>query len=236
MASKKKSSKRTKTKAKRRKRSEEREERRFVPERSNAAILTMAGAIVGGLAIGIGGYGQLLSDPRVAAAPWTAAGGAVVLAAVILWGDMQGTAIRVGDGGVALERQGKVGVRVPWCDMREVVVKDGTVRVESEPPLSFSVASHPLAAAWVAKEAKARIPKRLKTDKGAEDALPKTRAGDGERLEVEPRQITGRECRASGRAITFERDARFCDRCGEIYHKDEMPDACLTCGANLDGG
>lgn len=233
MADKKEASKRKKSKERRRKKQEERVERRFVPARSNAAMLTMAGAVVGGLAVGAGAYGQWISDPRVAASPWMVAGGAVVLAAVILWGDMEGTAVRVGDAGVALEKQGKPANRIAWCDMREVRLEDGTIRIDAEAPLGFSVAANPSAAAWVIKEARERIPKRLKADKAAREALPGTAADDGERVQVEPLQVTGRACRASEQVITFERDARFCSRCGEVYHKDSMPDACLTCEAAL---
>jgi len=230
MADKKDASKRKKSRKGKR---VDRTERRFIPERSNAAMLTLAGTIAGGVAIGAGGYGQWVSDPRVAASPWLVAGGAVVLAAVILWGDMEGTGVRVGDAGVALEKQGKPTTRIAWCDMREVVVDNGTVRFVADEGLSFKVSANPLAAAWVVREAEERIPKCLKVEKAEREALPKTAEGDGERLEVEPLQVAGRACRASDRAITFERDARFCPRCGEVYHKDSLPEACLTCDADL---
>ena len=146
MADKKDASKRKKSKERSKKKQEERVERRFVPARSSAATLTMAGAVVGGLAIGAGAYGQWITDPRVAASPWIVAGGAVVLAAVILWGDMEGTAVRVGDAGVSLEKQGKATGRIAWCDMREVSLEGGTIRIDADSPLRFSVSANPLAA------------------------------------------------------------------------------------------
>jgi hypothetical protein len=234
MADKKASSKSKKTKGSRAKKAE-RTERRFLPERSNTTMLTMAGTIGGGLGVGAGIYGQWVADPRVGVAPWLVAGGAAVLAAVLLWGDLEGTSLRVGDAGIAWEREGKVTRRVAWCDMREVGIRDGAVRIEAEgETLTFSITTHPVAAAWAAKEAEARIPKRWKADKAAVEALPKTSPEDGERLDVEPLQVTGRACRASKRAITFERDARFCPRCGEVYHKEALPDRCLTCDADLE--
>lgn len=155
------------------------------------------------------------------------------MAAVILWGDMEGTGVRVGDAGVALEKQGKATVRIAWCDMREIAVDNGTVRLVGDGGFTFNVSANPQAAAWVVREAEERIPKRMKIEKAEREALPKTSEGDGERLEVEPLQVAGRACRASDRAITFERDARFCPRCGEVYHKDSLPASCLTCEADL---
>lgn len=237
MADNKASSKSKKSKDRSKVKRVERTERRFVPERSNTAMLTMGGAIVGGLAVGAGAYGQWISDPRVVQSPWLVAGGAVVLAAVILWGDMEGTALRVGDGGVALEKAGNVVRRVAWCEMREVVLKDGALRMETEgEPLVFKVAANPLGAAWVLQQTEERIPKRLKAEKSERDGLPEPKSGDGERIDVEPLQVTGRACRASKRVITFERDSRFCLRCGEVYHKDAMPERCLTCDGSLADG
>ena len=33
--------------------------------------------------------------------------------------------------------------------------------------------------------------------------------------------------------IAFEKDARLCGRCGELYHKSGVPYLCLTCDARL---
>lgn len=236
MADNKDSSKRKKSKERRKAKKPERTERRFAPQRSNGAMLTMGGSILGGLAIGAGAYGQWLADHRLAASPYIVAGGAVVLAGVILWGDMEGSAVRVGDAGVAVEKGGKVTTRIAWCDMKSIELQDGRVRIDAEPTgCSISVAANPLAAAWVIKEAEDRVPNRLKAAKSDRESLPKTARTDGERVDVEAQQITGRACRASDRVITFERDARQCSRCGEVYHKDSLPETCLTCDADLTG-
>ena len=34
-------------------------------------------------------------------------------------------------------------------------------------------------------------------------------------------------------AAAFERDARLCPNCGEVYLKDQVPKKCLTCQAEL---
>jgi hypothetical protein len=50
---------------------------------------------------------------------------------------------------------------------------------------------------------------------------------------LEPPQAAGQRCKASDKLIAFEKDARVCGRCGEVYHKEGVPSACLTCGAKL---
>jgi hypothetical protein len=52
-------------------------------------------------------------------------------------------------------------------------------------------------------------------------------------IDLEPPQVAGLRCKATDRPITFERDARLCGRCGEVYHKDGAPKRCLTCEAQL---
>jgi len=232
---------RTLSKGKKRKSDEagmaERTERRFAPRPSTKEILSIAGVIVGGFGVGAGAFGHWVASPPIAAAPWLALGGVAALAAVLLRGDAAGTALRIGDGGVAWEREGKITRRVPWCDMQGVGIRDGVARIEVEgETLAFGVNTNLLAAAWLVAEAQTRIPSRCKFDKSAVQALPKTSPEDGERFDVEAFQVTGRACRASNRPITFERDAFFCPSCGEIYLREARPKKCLTCEASFQRG
>jgi len=211
-------------------RKEQRTERRFASGRTIGTVLTMAGTLVGGFVLGTGTYGQWYASPSVAAAPWLILAGAALLVAVAFAGDLEGLTLRVGDGGIAWERGGKVTRRVGWCDLRSVGIRDGVVRLELQgQTLTWRVATNPVASAWVAKEAQARIPSRWKAEKSVVDALLKTSHEDGEILRVEPLQIAGRACKASKRPITFERDACYCQNCGEAYHREEQPVTCLTC-------
>src|SRR5512147_257106 len=111
---------------------QERKERRFEPLRSQVALLTMAGTLIGGLALGMGIYAQWLAVHRLAYAPWIVAGGAAVLAAVILWGQLSGAAVRVGDAGIAVERADGAPSRVAWYEITSVAVRDGRAVVESK--------------------------------------------------------------------------------------------------------
>ncbi|HEX6765699.1 MAG TPA: hypothetical protein VF103_09485, partial [Polyangiaceae bacterium] len=63
--------------------------------------------------------------------------------------------------------------------------------------------------------------------------LPEPSENDGEVLTMEPLQVAGRHCASSGRPISFERDARLCPQCCQVYLKDEVPKKCVTCEAEL---
>ena len=80
-------------------------------------------------------------------------------------------------------------------------------------------------------EARARIPKRLEGVDTA--AVPGLVQAAGEVIPLERAQLAGARCKASDEAIAFEKDARLCGRCGEVYHKAHVHDACLTCEAPL---
>ena len=214
----------------------ERKERRFEPVRSQIALLTIAGTAIGGLALGIGIYAQWLALHRLAYAPWIVAGGAAVLAAVILWGQLAGAAVRVGDAGLAIERGDAAPIRVAWYEISGLSVRDARAVIESkESTITLRLDEHPSAIAWLVREAEARIPAKVKIEESQKASLPKTSDTDGVVVSVEATQVTGRRCRASDKVITFERDARLCARCGEIYHVDALPERCLTCDAPMGG-
>ena len=64
-------------------------------------------------------------------------------------------------------------------------------------------------------------------------ARPPTRVGGVDGRRAERAQLAGARCKASDELIAFEKDARLCGRCGEVYHKSHVPDRCLTCDAAL---
>lgn len=213
---------------------EDRKERRFLPVRSQTATLTLVGVGLGGLALGAGVYAQWLALHRLAYAPWIVAGGAAVLAAVILWGQLAGEPVRVGDAGLAVEKGNSAPLRVAWYEMLGISIRDGRAVVETKDSLvTLRLDEHPQAVAWLLREAEERIPGKVKVEDTQRAALPKASDADGEVVAVEASQVTGRRCKASGKVITFERDARLCSRCGEVYHVEALPERCLTCDAPL---
>jgi hypothetical protein len=80
------------------------------------------------------------------------------------------------------------------------------------------------------KEARSRVPSVVDVPDDA--TLPEPRADAGETLPLEPPQVVGRHCAASGKVISYEPDARVCPRCERVFHKAHVPETC-DCGASL---
>jgi hypothetical protein len=90
--------------------------------------------------------------------------------------------------------------------------------------------AHPQAAAWIVREARGRVPSVV--DVPDDVALPDALASAGPLMPLEPPQVVGRHCAASGKVIAYEPDARLCLKCERVYHKDGVPETC-ECGASL---
>jgi hypothetical protein len=63
--------------------------------------------------------------------------------------------------------------------------------------------------------------------------LPKPKETDGQLVPLEGLQVAGRHCAATDKPISFERDARLCPNCAEVYLKDAVPKECVTCEHEL---
>ncbi len=229
-----------KTKSTKRDKPRERRERRFEP-RANAkpAVVYAIGAI-GAIAMGAGAWGQFgsmlrdLGTEPLRLAPYILAIGALLVGVAIWTGTSAEPALRVGDGGIATDKSGVR--RMPWFAIERIEWREEAVRVTGQddagtPMLVIArLRSHPQAAAWIVKEARERVPKAVDVPEDA--TLPEPRPGDGETLALEPPQVVGRHCAASGRVIAYEPDARLCPRCERAYHKADVPETC-ECGASL---
>lgn len=223
-----KKAKKTKAREKR-----ERKERRFYPEQTYAARVTTFGGMGAALLLGAGVYATWIQEQAPAFGPYLVGVGAVGLGVALWKGGADVGNVRVGDAGVAVERGADVS-RVLWCDMERVTVEAGRVMITGKDAnLTFPVDAHPKATAWLVNEAGRRMPDVLAFKREQLDKLPEPRELDGELVTIEEVQITGRHCRATGKPIAFERDARLCPQCGEVYLKDQVPKKCLTCHAEL---
>ncbi|MRG91449.1 hypothetical protein [Polyangium spumosum] len=216
-------------------RSDPRTEKRFEPKSSPSAILSVLAFSVAAVLVGAGTYGQWLRDEALGphkAAPWLIAAGAAVLIATALFGPRPALPIRVGDAGVGVEKGGNEIERIAWNVVRRIVLGERSLTVEGEGrSITISLAALPEAAGKVLREARERIP--VVVEDLAPGALESRSEAGAETLPLEPAQVAGLKCKASGRLIAFERDARFCGRCGEVYHREAVPKRCETCDARL---
>lgn len=211
----------------------ERREHRFTPGQTHTSWAAVAAGALGAGGLGAGVYANWISDPPHSYAPYVVTAGALVLAGALWFGDSGAVPVRVGDAGIAIEK-GKELVRLPWCDIERVSVEKGQLVARGqELTLTIPIKAHRKAVAWVLKEGVRRVPEAMDVKSDVVDTLPKPEEGDGEVLTIEGIQVAGRECAASGETISFERDARLCPTCGQVYQKSHVPKRCVTCGSEL---
>jgi hypothetical protein len=206
-------------------------ERRFLAESTERSNYQ---ALVGGLgaaALGAGAYATWMKDVPMPVAPYLFGAGTIALIGSILMGSSDSMPLRVGDAGVAVERGGDQPERIGWFEVEKVSL-DGKERIVVEAAnrrIVAPIAHHAHAAAWILKEALDRIPKRVAVDPDKRHEITKGANEHAEVVSIDPMQVTGRRCKASDAIISFERDARVCATCGEVYDKKHVPEQCLTC-------
>ena len=212
-----------------------RSERRFEPTASAMAVISTVAMSIGAVLVGAGTYAQWLRTGDLGphpAAPFLLAGGAALLIGVALFGQRLAKPLRVGDAGVALEKDPGEIERLEWRDVTRVLRSGGVLSLQGAgTTVSVPVAVHRAAAARIFSEASRRIPAKVESVDGSDLGQPDSNAG--EKLMLEPPQVAGQHCKQSDKLIAFEKDGRLCGRCGEVYHKDHVPSRCLTCDAPL---
>lgn len=217
-------------------RSDTRTERRFEAKIAAGAIVSMVVASLATVAAGAGFYAQFIHTSEDAAhryaayAPYLLAGGVLVVIGVALFGQRPASAIRVGDSGVAVEKSPTEIERVGWYEVTRVLLSDGMLTFQAPgTSASIPVGVHRDAAARALTEARERIPAKIDFEGDVTPLDP--HAGDV--ITLEPLQVAGLRCKSSDKLIAFEKDARLCGRCAEVYHKDGAPRRCVTCDAKL---
>jgi hypothetical protein len=210
-----------------------RKERRFLPEPTYASRASIGGGMLGALILGAGVYSQWLSDNPRAFAPYLFGVGAISLGAALWLGDAGALPVRVGDAGIAIEKGNEI-VRLAWCDLERIATERGELVAKAkELSLRIPIAAHRTAVAWILSEGTKRIPSVMDVKRQSLDGLPEPSENDGEFVVIDGLQIAGRTCAASGKPVAFERDARLCPVCGQVYLKDHVPAKCVTCNAAL---
>lgn len=227
-------------------------ERRFVPVASTNPWIVRALACIAGLAAGAGAYGYVYGtaehhlfakegglEDKFLQLPNYLIAGAAVIAGIAIWlGTSSEAPVRVGDPGIAVER-GETR-RMPWWSVERITWQPGqlallvTGKDEEGRDWTFKVplASHPDAVAWIVAEAKRRIPKKVSIEKAVIKKMPAAVEHAGTRIELEPLQVVGKKCAATGKTISYEPDARVCPQCERVYLKRSVPNKC-KCGADI---
>lgn len=218
---------------KKKKAKRERKERRFSPEQTYASGAVVAVGMLGALATGAGVWGQWISELPHAYAPFLFGGGAIALGASLWFGDAGAVPVRVGDAGIALERGTEL-TRLAWCELQTIEVT-GKQLVAKGKNATFTIplAAHPKAVAWILAEGTRRLPDVMNVKRSELAQLPEPKDSDGELVAVEGVQVAGKHCAATNKPISFERDARLCPNCGQVYLKDSVPKKCVTCERDL---
>ncbi len=206
-------------------------ERRFTAEPSERSNYQ---ALIGGLAaatLGAGAYATWIHDVPLPFAPYLFGIGALGMIVAFVIGSSDTMPLRVGAAGIAAEQGGAQPERIGWFEVEKVSLEEGerVVVVGANKRIVAPATHHAHAAGWILKEALARIPKKVQGEEGKRDELVRGAPEHTEMVSFEPTQVTGRRCKASGTIISFERDARLCENCGEVYDKKHVPEKCLTC-------
>ncbi|UQA55423.1 hypothetical protein [Polyangium aurulentum] len=217
-------------------RSDPRTERRYEPKRTTAVMVTPIVGLLGSFALGAGTYLLFLRDEALGSRETLAIGllvaGVALLVFTLVGGQWPARPIRVGDAGVGVEKGGSEIDRIGWYAVTKMSLSQLALTVQSlSSTLVIPLSLHRDAAGRVLAEARQRIPGKVEGI--ASDALDKYDTKAGQPMPLEPAQVAGQKCKASGKIIAFERDARLCGRCEEIYHKDSVPKRCVTCDARL---
>jgi hypothetical protein len=224
-------------------RTDKRTERRFAPKSNTSAALSWILIGLGAAAIGAGFFGQFLrgAGPHPYSV-YLLIGGAIGFAVGMVVSNRIVPTLRIGDAGLAVERGDQVTERLGWHEIDAVRHASGVLVFSGAGKVvSITIAEHPNAAAIAVQEGRARIPGKMPSDSHPDGReltdAPENLAGPSpEASEVrvlEPPQLAGLRCAASNRLISFEADARICGRCGQAYHREEVPKRCVTCDARL---
>lgn len=212
-----------------------RRERRFSTSPTFMPVWVAIVGMVGAALLGSGVFGLWILDPPLSLASYLVAAGGFGLGVALWFGQPSESAVMVGDAGIGVE-DGRETLRVPWYELRSLRIIGGSVVAEGKSlKLKFLLGANRDATAWALKEAAERVPNVIDVSKDIAATLPDPKKVKGYDQNVKDDQVTGIRCAASDKIINLEDDARACPKCGQIYHKDGVPERCTSCDTELRG-
>jgi hypothetical protein len=210
-------------------------ERQFSPPPSLASRVGLGLVALGCAALGAAVYGLWLAPDPVAGSGWILGAGALLGGLGAGLGARRAPLLRVGPFGITLGDPREL-PRVPWCDMQRIHVAGEALRIETaHGSFDLPFTAYGPAIARILAEAAARIGERVDVSPRAHERLPALSETAGEIVPAGRLQVAGRKCLASGSSLTFETDARWCDNCAALYHRQHLPVTCASCGRPLSG-
>ena len=210
-------------------------ERRFSALPSRSSQFGIGLIALGCAGLGAAFFGLSIAREPIAGSGWLLLGGVLVAALGIGLRLREPPAVRVGARGITIGDPGEAQC-LPWCDVQRIHVEGSELRIDSaRGPLRLSLAAYGRAAARIVAEAAQRIGSRLELSPRTHERLPALAESAGEIVAAGRLQLAGRRCLASGTSITFESDARLCDQCAALYHRQHLPAECKSCGRALTG-
>lgn len=223
------------SKKKGKKSGQKRRERRFSTSPTFMPIWVGVVGMVGAATLGCGVFGLWILDPPLQWASYLVAAGGFGLGVALWFGQAPESAVTVGDSGIAVE-DGREMLRVPWYALRSLRVVAGHVVLEGQSQkVRFLMGANPGATAWALKEAAERVPDVVDVSGDVTEKLPNPDDVKGYEQDIEDDQVTGTRCASSKKLINLEEDARLCPRCGKVYHREGLPEACVHCETKLGG-
>jgi hypothetical protein len=210
-------------------------ERRFVAQSSRGVQLGIGLIALGCAALGAAVFGLWLAREPIAGSGWILLGGLLVAGVGIGLRSSEPAPVRVGPRGITIgdPREAQC---LPWCDLQRIHVEGAELHITTARGVQrLPLATQGRAAARIVAEAAQRIGSRLELSPRAHERLPALKDSDGEIVAAGRLQLAGRKCLASGTSITFESDARLCDQCAALYHRQHVPAECKSCGRPLAG-
>ena len=203
---------------------------------SGRAVQLGVGLIaLGCAALGAAVFGLWLAREPILGSGWILLSGVLLAGLGIGLRSREPAAVRVGARGITIgdPREAQC---LPWCDLQRIHVEGGELLIATGRGVErLPLASHGRAAARIVAEAAQRIASRLELSPRAHERLPALKDSDGELVAAGRLQVAGRRCLASGTSITFESDARLCEQCAALYHRQHVPAECKSCGRPLTG-
>jgi hypothetical protein len=208
-------------------------ERCYRQESSSPDFIAWACLVVAGLSLGAVSYGYFFV-PTSEYQTTLVVVFFVAQGIALYRGFANQTKILVGDAGVAIEQTTEQN-RLLWWEIKSVRYEtESLVLVGETTSLRIPSQVHTRAIRAILAEAAERLPNILDVPSKIANELPTLKdAPQPPAKRVESLQIAGKRCASTRQVITVERDARLCPQCASVYHRNNLPQVCVTCHREL---